>query len=121
MIDVIVKYTISGESDLIHYREIIIKGHAWKSTDLYNPNFDKLGMKICSSITTICVALYPELLDSGDCIVEKGLFHYKANTTRFTRNDYRLDVLLYTLNHLYHNYKEYFNKYDFIEIEKEKK
>ncbi len=120
MIDVLIKYSYSCNETKVHYQDITIKGHAWKSKDLVNPNYDRMGVKVCSSITSILVSLYPYFKEHGSTTLEKGLFDYHCLSKRFTNDDFRFDTLIITLDYLYHNYKDFFNSYEFIEIKKEK-
>lgn len=119
MIDVIVYFSYSCNENKVHYQDIYIKGHAWKTSDLCNPNYDRMGLKVCSSITSILVALYPNLREIGKVTLEKGNFEYHSNGSRFKKDDYRLDTLFYTIDYLYRNYQDFFNKYKFIELKKE--
>lgn len=121
MIDVLVYYTYSCNENKVHYQDIYIKGHAWKTSDLCNPNYDRMGVKVCSSITSILVALYPNLKEVGSVKLEKGNFEYHCRSKRFIKDDYRLDTLFYTLDYLYRNYQDFFNSYKLKEITKENK
>lgn len=121
MIDVLINYKYICRENKIHYQDIYIKGHAWKTSDLCKPNYDKIGDRVCSSITSILISLYPYLKDIGEVTLEKGYFEYHCCSKRFKNDDYRLDTLIFTLDYLYHNYREFFNSFELIEIEKEKK